>query len=175
MNGIQPWWVLRVLPQKEIETEKLIRRLGYEAMSPYVEGRRRVHKTPRPWKYPLFSGYVFANWPNWREGWNKITDKDRGIAWVYDFLRPSWQSAEPSVLKPADVAYLKSIADGRYQPGEPAPRLRIGDYVLIPDGSFQGCIGTVKEISGKTATVEVPEVKMTSNIKIRLAKLEKCE
>lgn len=167
------WWVLRVLPQKEMQSEKLVRRMGFQAMAPYHEGRRRVNRTPRPWKYPLFPGYLFASWSDWNEGWQRITDQVSGIPWVYDFLKPFWLSPKPAVLKAADVEYLKSIADGKYHPGEPAPRLRVGDYVLIPDGSFQGCIGTVKEIVGKNATVEVPEVKMTSNIKIKLAKLEK--
>jgi transcription antitermination factor NusG len=168
------WWVLRVIPQKEVETEKLIKRFdGYEAMVPYVEGRRRVHKTPRPWKFPLFPGYVFASWENWSEGWNRVSHRNTGIAWVYDFLKPVWWGSDPSILKPGDVEYLRSIADGKFKSEDQRASVQVGDWVLIPDGSFQGCIGTVKEISGKSATVEVPEVKMTSNIKIRLAKLEK--
>lgn len=164
------WFVLRVVPNTEIAAEKLVRRLDYQAMAPYFEGRRRVHKTPRSWKYPLFPGYLFASWDSWSEGWNRVHDQ---IPWVYDFLKPVWWGHEPSVLKPADVEYLKSIADGKYKPGDPEPSIKVGDYVLILEGSFQGCIGTTTEISGKNATVEVPEVKMTSNVKIKLAKLEK--
>jgi transcription antitermination factor NusG len=168
------WFVLRCLPQKELETEKLIKRLDYEAMTPYVEGQRQVRKNVRrTWKYPLFPGYVFASWENWSEGWNRVSNRNTGIAWVYDFLKPVWWGSDPSVLKPTDVEYLRSIADGKFKTDDPRQQVRVGDYVLIPDGSFQGCIGTVKEITGKNATVEVPEVKMTSNIKIRLAKLEK--
>lgn len=166
------WYVLKTLPQREIETEKRIKSLdGFDAMAPYVEGQRQVRKNVRRmWKFPLFPSYVFACWENWSEGWNRVSD---AVPWVYDFLKPVWWGSDPAILKPADVEYLRSIADGKFKSGDPRKQVQVGDYVLIPDGSFQGCIGTVKEITGKNATVEVPEVKMTSNIKIRLAKLEK--
>jgi transcription antitermination factor NusG len=174
MSNNHPWWVIRVLPQRELETEKLVKRFdGYEAIAPYREGWRYIRKNGRPWKWPLFPGYLFVSWPNWDEGWNRITHKDTGIAWVYDFLKPVWWGHEASTLKPADVEYIKSIADGKYQPGGPEPSINVGDCVLILDGSFQGCVGTAKEISGKNATVDVPGMKMTSNVKIKLAKLEK--
>lgn len=167
----KPWFVLRCLPQKEVETEKLIRRMGYDAMVPYLDGQRRVHGRSRPWRFPLFQGYAFASWEDWSDGWNRVTDK---IKWVYDFIGPSWTN-KPSVLRPADVDYIQSIADGKYRSGEPTKGIRVGDWVLVSDGSFQGCTVLVKEIVGKKATVEVPQVKITSNVKIPLAKLEKCE
>ncbi len=174
MSGHQPWYVLRTLPQREIHTEKLIRRIGYEAMAPYEEGRRRVHRTPRSWKYPLFPGYVFASWPNWNEGWNVITAKNTGIAWVYDFLRPHWMSPEPSILKSADVEHLKSIADGKFKREDGAPSLVVGDRVLVPDGLLQGHTSTIVSIKrGKKATIEVSEGKNAIYLDRPLADLVK--
>jgi transcription antitermination factor NusG len=151
------WFVLKVRPTREIEIEKQVRALGYEAMAPYVEGRRRIHKTPRPWKFPLYTGYVFVGFA------------DHGTAWQH--VRDACNSDErkvvgrliggerPEVLRPADVEYLRSIADGRYRPAM-LQQLMVGDRVLVPDGLLQGYPSTIVKIKrDKTAKLKVSEEK----------------
>lgn len=172
-----PWYVLRVPPQREIETERQLRKLDYLAMCPYIEGRRRVNKTPRKWKFPLFPGYLFASWPDWNEGWNRVTgkiDPATKIVTIRGFLRFDG-SAAPSIVKPADVEYLQSIADGRYKAGDEPLKLRVGDKVLIADEEsyFHEAAATIREIRGRSAIVDVHDMKMTDNVKILLAKLER--
>ena len=166
-----PWYILRIIPRREIETERQMRKLGYPTICPYVEGRCRIHKTPRKWKFPLFPGYLFASWPDWNAGWNHVTDK---IKTVYDYLGPQ-ESTNPSILRLADVEYLQSIADGRYKAGEDPLRLRVGDNVLVADETswFHEAAATIREIRGRNAIVEMHNMKMTDNVKISLAKLEK--
>lgn len=171
------WWVLRCLPQLEITAEKLVRRIGYQAMAPYEErlARRGKARHPRKWKFALYPGYLFASWPDWNEGWNRITGKINpidSITAIYGFLHPMWTTM-PYILPAADVEYLYSIAEGRYRPEEPAKKLKVGDRVLIPEGVMQGYTGTATEISGGNVTVEVKREKNTVKIKTKLANLEK--
>jgi transcription antitermination factor NusG len=164
------WWVLRVTPNEEIRAEKQVKQLGYEAICPYQLGYRRRRGNPRPWKHPLFRGYLFATWPDWNAGWNHVTSK---IEAIYDFLGPA-MSPMPSILKPADVEYLMSIADGKYDPdAEKEPALCVGETVLIAEGIGQGYGGEVEEIRGKKAAVSVKEVKMTSKLWVPIANLQK--
>ena len=178
----KPWVVLRCVPALELKSEKLLRRLGFVAVAPYEESLRRIRGNNRPWKWPLFQGYVFASWSNWADGWNRIRgvdsvtgeiDESKAITAIYSFLRPK-SSPYPYELLQADVDYLLSISDGKYKRDEqPEPRLKIGNHVLISDGPFQGYTGTIKAIRGKIGTVEVQREKIARDIKLSLASLEK--
>lgn len=172
------WWVLRVLPQQELIAERLVKRLGYQAMVPYVE--RWVRRTPRSphkrlWKQPLFPSYLFASWDHWQEGWYRVRGKlnpMENISSIYDFLAPI-SVPMPYILPPADVEYLESISDGKYRPEEPVRKLVVGDKVLIPEGWLAGQTGIAMEISGKNITIEVKSEEKTHKIKMPLAKVEK--
>jgi transcription antitermination factor NusG len=183
LSDRRPWYVLRCAPQSELQAEKQIKQLGYDAMAPYEQGKRRVRGNNRLWKWPLFPGYLFASWENWHEGWNRITGKllnkdgtpneaDR-IASIYGFLHPIWVPM-PYLLIPSDVEHLRSISDGKFKRDEQeAPRLKVGDQTLISDGPFEGKIGTLSEVRGKRATVSVQGEKNVLDVEIEVVKLEK--
>jgi hypothetical protein len=165
----------------EITAEKLVRRLGYQAMVPYEEKLVRCGRSrhPRPWKCALYPGYLFASGPEWSRLWDHVNGKlpERevdNIAAIYSYLHPVW-TPMPYFLPAADVEYLVSIADGRYQPNpeEPPKKLQVGDRVILPDGPMQGYEGTATEISGENVTVDIKREKNTIKIKTKLAKLEK--
>lgn len=173
------WFVLRVLPRLEIVAERLVRRLDYKAMCPYEEKlvRRGKSRHPRPWKIPLYPGYLFVHSPDWAGLYNHITGKIKGkeldnVSMIFGYLHPMWTDL-PYFLPPADVDYLQSIADGKYKPDEPAQKLRVGDKVLIPEGLMQGYTGTATEISGKNVTIEIKHSEETRKIKLPLANVEK--
>lgn len=170
------WYVLRVFTNSELTAEKQVKRLGYDAMVPYLQGLRRVRKNNRPWKWPLFPGYLFASWADWHAGWNHITGKVNPldqITAIYNFLGPVW-APMPYILNAADVEYLQSIADGKYDPADDERRpLKVGDHVLIPEGPFEGKSGRLADISGKNATIEVKAEKIVMPVKIEVAKLRR--
>src|SRR5262245_53389150 len=162
------WFVLRVASQREMEIEKQIKAMAFEAMAPYRELWHRVRNgRPRKRRYPLFPGYVFVCLPSPSIDLQTIQgtlNKDRPVT---RGLLPS--SDCPVVLRPDDVAYLASIADGKYrQPDEVQP-LRVGDRVLIPAGPLQGFAGTILKIRrGKSATVSVKRIKSIKSVEISL-------
>jgi transcription antitermination factor NusG len=177
MSERRPWYVLRCKPQSEIEAEKQIRRLGYDTIVPYKMGFRRVRGNNRPWKWALFPGYLFASWLDWATGWRRIASDDKDnpdrIASIYGFLHPIWMPT-PYVLPPADVEYLQSIADGKYKPAEDtSAKWNVGDPVLIPEGPFQGRVGTITKVHGKKATIAIKGEKNVLSIEIAIANLEK--
>ena len=80
----------------------------------------------------------------------------------------------PAVLRPVDVEYLLSIADGKYKPRT----LVVGDHVLVPDGYLQGRSSTVTSIKrskkrGNIATILVDGEKNDIKLDRPLAILEK--
>lgn len=181
----KPWWVLRVQVSQELTAEKQVRELGYDAMAPYEEGLRRVRGNNRKWKWPLYPGYLFASWPNWREGWHRIRGVDpatgeidpaKAIGAIYSYLHPMWVPM-PYLLPPSDVEHLQSIADGKYKPEEhDAPRLKVGDQVLVSSGPFEGRTGTLTKArgkSGKRATVTFKDEKNLVDVEFEVVKLEK--
>lgn len=177
MSG-RPWYVLRVIPQREIIAEKQVRQLGYEAMAPYEGGLRKVRGNNRSWKWPLYPGYLFASWHGWWEGWNRVAGNDGNeadmITAIWGYLHPVW-TPMPYLLSTPDVKHLQSIADGKYKRDEheAPPRLKVGDRVIIPDGPFEGRSGVLMEISGKKATVSVKGEKSVWGVDIDLASIEK--
>lgn len=171
------WLVFRVVPRMEIVAERLVRRLGYQAMCPYEEKlvRRGKSRHPRPWKFPLYPGYLFARGPDWKALWLHVSgklDPIDHIAAVYGYLHPVWTTM-PYFLPPADVEYLQSIADGKYRPEDPAQKLKVGDKVIMPGSPMKDWEGTATEISGENVTVEVRWEKNTLKVKTKLAKVKK--
>jgi transcription antitermination factor NusG len=167
-----PWYVLRVKPQRELATEKQVRALGFDAMCPYADGSRRVRQLVRRWRYPLFTGYVFAaleapalDWQRICESCNSEDSRVVGRLLGGD---------DPVALRPSDVEYIKSIADGKYKPGDVVGSLVVGDTVLVPDGLLHGFPATIVRIKrGRTATLEVKTEKNSVILKRPLAKLVK--
>lgn len=150
------WHVLPVAAQRELFLEKRIRALGYGAIAPWDESQRRVRGCYRPWKFPLYVGYVFVCLPAPAEDWQRLraefNTEERRL--VFRLLG----GETPAVLAPADVAYLQSIADGRYQ--DAAKSLVVGDTVIVPDGHLQGRASIVTKIRhskrrGARATVRI--------------------
>lgn len=143
-------------------------------MAPYREVWHRIRRgRPRKRRHALFPGYAFVCLQDAGAGWQAIqatlnTDENR-VA-----LRLLPTSDNPAILAHDDVDYLVSVADGRYQPGEEVPRLKVGDEVLVSDGPFYGFTGRILSvIRGKRATVEVKQVKIARGLEIPLANLEK--
>lgn len=155
MRG-HPWFVMPVAPRQELHLEKEIRRLGYEAMAPWMEGQKRMRRggNPRPWKYPLYVGYVFVSLPDHAAGWQHLQGTFNTLErrLVFRLLGGD----DPAAIRSADVEYLQSIADGRFRPNDAAPTVVIGDTVIVPEGHLKGQTSIVVKIKrGKTATVKV--------------------
>ena len=163
------WYVLRAQPQTELRTEKQIKDIGYQAMCPYAEGRRRVHRLVRKWRFPLFSGYLFASWEPYGAGWEAI----KAIDTVRGILKKDELTATPATLSLADIEYLQSIADGKYISPDDIRSLCVGDQVLIPEGPLEGCLAILKKIRGKEATIEPRLAKNKIKVRIPIAKLRR--
>lgn len=168
------WFVLKIRSQFELKAEKDLRAIGIATMAPYRETWHRIRRgRPRKRRYALFPGYAFVCLSDIGAGWQAIqgalnTDENR-VA-----LRLLPTSDNPAILTPADVGYLASVADGKYQPGDDVPRLRIGDDVLIPEGPFKGFTGRILKIRrGKTATISIKQIKLASSLEIPLANLDR--
>lgn len=165
------WYVLRLKPQTEMSTDQALRHIGFETMCPYAKGQKYVRGARRDWKWPLFTGYLFAAWRPFGAGWERLTNDLDGIRSIRGILKR--EDGEPCVLSPEDAAYIASISFGRYTSPEELRSLRVGDQVLIPDGPFEGYLAMLKNISGKMATLEPISVKIKYPIRIALAKLRK--
>jgi transcription antitermination factor NusG len=166
------WFVLPVLSQRELTVEKRIRALGYAAMAPWDEGQRRIRGLYRPWRFPLYTGYVFVSLSDAAAGWQHLSGTLNSLErrLVFPLLA---EGDAPAVLRPSDVQYLQSIADGGY-----VRSLVVGDTVLVPDGYFQGQRSTITKIRnskkrGNRATVKVKGEKNDVLLDFPLAILSK--
>ena len=153
---MSPWYVLPVLPQRELSIEGRLRAMGIGAMAPWYEGHKYVRGNPREWRRPLYVGYVFVALADHDADWQHINatlnTTERKIAF------PLLGGDDPAELRPAEVAHLQSIADGRYI--DVAATISIGDRVIVPDGPLEGRSSRVIGIRktkkrGKMATLRV--------------------
>ena len=149
------WMVLPCASQHELRLEKRIRSLGYGAMAPWQEGSRRIRGNSRTWKHPLYVGYVFVSLPDPAGGWQHLCSEFNTLERRVVFRLLGGDA--PAILRPDDVEYLQSIADGRFKPDEDAaPTFVVGDRVLVPDGHLQGLPSIIVKIKrGKLATLKV--------------------
>ena len=171
---MSPWYVMRVRPSLELRAEKEIRSLKIEAMSPYREVWHRIRGgRPRKRRHAIFPGYVFVSLDDVSARWQAIQDSlNRDDCRVALRLLPT--SDNPTTLRPEDVEYLASVADGKYQPEQDVKSLRVGDQVLVPTGPLKGFVGTILRIRrGKKATVSINQIKLVSSLEIPIANLEK--
>jgi transcription antitermination factor NusG len=169
------WLVLRVQSQRELEAEREIRDLGFDAAAPYVENWIRVHGRPRKRKAALFTGYVFVGLDDIGAGWQEISrvlNKPGHDRIAYGFVGTG---GVPAAMRPEDVVYVRTISGGRYQRDQETQRqLSVGDEVLLPKGILEGFSGRILAIKrGKTATIELKRQAITRSVEIDLAKLNK--
>jgi transcription antitermination factor NusG len=154
------WYVLPVLGQHELRIETKIRDLKYDALAPWHEGQKHVRGNRRKWRRPLYVGYVFVSFPDHAAGWQHLNRELNTVERKVVFRLLGGDA--PAILRPEDVGYLQSIADGRFKPEDAAPTVVIGDRVLVPDGLLKGQPSIVTEIisskkRGKIATLTVIE------------------
>lgn len=172
MHDLWPWWVMRVATNSEFLLQHRVRSLGYGAIAPWHEGQRRIRGSSRRWRFPLFRGYLFVAMPNPSVGWQHIAGSvntpERRLA--YRLLGVD----APDQLKPEDVVYLQSIADGRYRSDDNPRAVVVGDTIIVPDGHLEGKEGVVVRVKcGKSVTILVSGEKNDVVVEIPLARLDK--
>jgi hypothetical protein len=154
-----PWYVLSCLAQHELSLEKKIQDLKYDAMAPWDEAQKRVRGCQRPWRFPLYTGYVFVQLADPDAGWQHLKAQfNSPERWLIFKLLSETPEAPPTALRPTDVAHLMSIRDGKYSVEAECRELVVGDCVLVPEGylqdQFQGQTSIVSRInSGNKATL----------------------
>ena len=163
MNSLLHWLVVRTHPQKEFDAERQIKDRGYDALCPYEEKWRRRHSRTnhkRPWKYPLFTRYVFAG-VNHPWDWHDIRQNVDVVQYTIGSLTP------------VDVDYLQRLSHEGYNVRtDPHRAIKVGGEAKISDGSFQGHTVTIHTIVGKQAHVVVQMFNSYMPVQIPLAKLD---
>ncbi len=137
------WYVAQIKPNGLKIALRNLGRQGFQTFAPLLETTvQRRGKFVQELK-PLFSGYVFVHISPDLPSWRSINNT-HGVSRVISF----GQEAAPEMVPEALMAALKARCDdgGVFLD---APKLKVGDQVMITQGPFAEFVATVTRLSSQ--------------------------
>jgi transcription antitermination factor NusG len=127
------WYALTVRHQHERQTERLLRTLGWETLSPVYKCKRQWSDRVKEVELPLFAGYVFCRF--------SVNDRVRvedtpGVAQIVKF---NGRAAE---IEAAEIERIQAMLVVKVRL-TPWPYLKAGDRVRVERGPLRGLEGTL--------------------------------
>jgi len=143
IDGILPWFALKVRSRAEELVGKAIETKGYEVFVPTYLECRRYASCVKKVNAALFPGYLFC----------RLDVNNRlpllKTPWVHQIVS---LSGVPCPLDEAEVAAIRLVVDSKL-PAIPWPYLTIGNRARIESGPFAGLEGIVMKLKGRERLV----------------------
>ncbi|MCH8998646.1 MAG: UpxY family transcription antiterminator [Proteobacteria bacterium] len=136
------WYACHTRARAEKQVNRLLRGIGVESYLPLVELQRQWADRKKCVAFPLFPGYVFAQFDL------RQTHEILRTPGVVTIVRTN---GYPSPLRDEEIASVRILMQGVDQTGilpSPADYLASGEAVVVTDGPFRGMRGTLLETRG---------------------------
>ncbi len=157
-RGDTCWFVVQVAPGAEKAVAEAVRALGLSAYVPMRTGFRRIARSGRrvAARYPLFARYVFVDLVPDLRCWAAV----RAIKDVMGFLTLTNDAVPARIGDDLIGDIMAAEFTGRFDETRPTIGRVVhkGARVIITDGAYRGCDGTVVEHTRKTAKVRLTGV-----------------
>jgi transcription antitermination factor NusG len=137
-NANKRWYVFYTYPKFERKIHEYLQQENYESFLPLHWVTRQWSDRKKRIEVPLFPNYIFINIEQ-----NRIFEvlKTPKLISCVNFNK------EPAFLRQKEVDCIKQIVENEY-PFEVCCNLKIGDSVVITDGSLTGMKGILIEERG---------------------------
>ena len=148
MNPAQPeWYACRTRPRAEKQAGRLLKLRGVQSYVPLIECERQWSDRKKRVGFPLFAGYVFAQFS--LASLHEVLSTP-GIVTV---VRQGGSPARVRSEELESVRVLVQCVNAGNAPPEPAEFLETGQEVIVSHGPFSGIRGVLVEDRGRTRVV----------------------
>ena len=148
MNPAQPqWYACRTRPRAEKQAGRLLKLRGVQSYVPLLERERQWSDRKKRVGFPLFAGYVFAQFS--LASLHEVLSTP-GIVTV---VRQGGSPARVRSEELESVRVLVQCVNAGNAPPEPAEFLETGQEVIVSHGPFSGIRGVLVEDRGRTRVV----------------------
>ena len=161
------WYACRTRARAEKQVERLLARSGVECYLPLIEQERQWVDRRKLVAFPLFPGYVFAQFT---------------LCQIHEILRTPGvvtilrTNGYPSPMRDEEIDSLRLLMEGVSQTGvvpSPADYLETGQEVVVTDGPFRGMRGVLLETRGRTrVAVGLSTIRQAISINLNRAVLQ---
>jgi len=148
MNPAQPqWYACRTRPRAEKQAGRLLKLRGVQSYVPLLERERQWSDRKKRVGFPLFAGYVFAQFS--LASLHEVLSTP-GIVTV---VRQGGSPARVRSEELESVRVLVQCVNAGNAPPEPVEFLESGQEVIVSHGPFSGIRGVLVEDRGRTRVV----------------------
>ncbi len=148
MNPAQPeWYACRTRPRAEKQAGRLLKLRGVQSYVPLLERERQWSDRKKRVGFPLFDGYVFAQFS--LASLHEVLSTP-GIVTV---VRQGGSPARVRSEELESVRVLVQCVNAGNAPPEPVEFLESGQEVIVSHGPFSGIRGVLVEDRGRTRVV----------------------
>ncbi|MEX2156187.1 MAG: UpxY family transcription antiterminator [Gemmatimonadales bacterium] len=141
------WYACRTRPRAEKRAGQLLRLRGVESYVPLLERERQWSDRTKRVGFPLFPGYVFAQFSL------AMVHDVLGTPGVVTIVRNDGNLAPVRVEELESIRVLVSYVNAGNAPPEPAEFLETGQEVIVAHGPFSGIRGVLVEDRGRARVV----------------------
>lgn len=141
------WYVCRTRPRAEKRAGQLLRLRGVESYVPLLERERQWSDRTKRVGFPLFPGYVFAQFSM------AMVHDVLGTPGVVTIVRNDGNPAPVRVEELESIRVLVACVNAGNAPPEPVEFLEAGQEVIVAHGPFSGIRGVLVEDRGRTRVV----------------------
>jgi len=141
------WYACRTRPRAEKRAGQLLRLRGVESYVPLLERERQWSDRTKRVGFPLFPGYVFAQFSL------GMMHEVLGTPGIVTIVRNDGNPAPVRSEELESIRVLVACVNAGNAPPEPAEFLEAGQEVIVAHGPFSGIRGVLVEDRGRTRVV----------------------
>lgn len=141
------WYACRTRPRAEKRAGQLLKLCGVESYVPLLERERQWSDRKKRVGFPLFPGYVFAQFSQ------AMVHDVLGTPGVVTIVRNDGHPAPVRSEELESIRVMIACVNAGNAPPEPAAFLESGQEVIVSDGPFSGIRGVLVEDRGRTRVV----------------------
>jgi transcriptional antiterminator RfaH len=141
-------YVVQTKPCHEAIAHENIQAIGFEAYLPTVRVEVRTRLKRFTVLEPLFPSYLFVSMDLSAEPWRKVASA-KGVQRILGV-----DGEHPTAVPDGALDQLRArFAAGEFTRGVQAPRVDVGDDVVVESGPFEGQIGKCVESRGERVKI----------------------
>lgn len=141
------WYACRTRARAEKQVDRLLQGAGFSSYLPLVELERRWSDRKKRVGFPLFPGYVFAQF--------RLLEIHR-ILTTPGVVTVVRLNGYPTPIRDEELDSVRRLVAGVNQTGmmpSPSDYLEEGEEIVVVEGPFKGMYGILLEIEGRSSVV----------------------
>ncbi|MFH0772168.1 MAG: UpxY family transcription antiterminator [Candidatus Omnitrophota bacterium] len=141
------WYAVRTRSNYEFKVNDLLTKKSLNAFCPTILKWSRRKDRKKKIARPLFTGYLFVECFSSAEDWLEVK-KTEGVVNILGSGRT------PQPIPSEQIDSVRKLIDSGVNP-IPHPYLKLGDRVVVVDGSLRGAVGIFERFNDKKGTLVV--------------------